>query len=932
MSDTPGRHVLMDANQPHATEHAAVAAKIAELADAVVAGMACDEAGDALRNLRDEAEAVGLADIANTIEEIAAMCASADGPEGAHPASLGIVIDPATGLPEVVTSASPGELSREQQAAIAERLALARDALAVKQPHAEQDDDFQPDPDASGEDAEPGVTEDVVISDDASHSDAGETELSATSDDVPSEVVAEEDNACDEREETPAESADIEPTTEASDDTADGPPSLTPLEAAADLEDDFIDELETTATRLEAAAADPDATAELAVIATGLERLAQFFGRPQLVEIAAECRSYDKANPDALVALAARLRECGTPAVHEPPAENAAEAGGGQESATLDPNVPLDPAGAAPAFDPNVPLDPTGGGAMPDPNMLLDPSGGGAALDPNMTLDPTGAAALMEMLEPDDAWGSKPLMLPPEQIELLQFMVVDARQAVQELDPILAEAQEFTSRPEAADRLGKLAEDMRKANEFFSFKSFGSLVDVLSNVAAGLANVPDDQVPDLLLRVRGIASLLDQYCSGLEVGMDLSWPLDTLTRRIELLMQGRSLHAELVAWHRGEVDRVLELDGVTEGVDELPNPSQEEDDGKTPRQTAAKASGNQIGENVPSIRVPKTTVDGLLDIVRQLVLNKNQLQGLAIAARERKLDDHDAERLTGYVGEYAKLVDGLQLSMTETRMQPIGVILDRYERMVRDAASLAGHETDFEVIGGDTPVDKFVLDTIADPIGRVLRSIASTGIEASEERRSAGKPERGNIVVRAEDRGGHVNIAIIHDGRGPDADDIRMNCLMSGRCDNDQLVRMTDSELAALQFWSWYPEGEVSGIADVFDSLGGQIGCSQFGDGRHVTRISLPVHGAVIGAMQVRVGRGTYAIATASVETIRKFGASDVSTVDQQPMLRQGDRIIPLIDCRQLFAERGDGEPTRRAHSRPPRKPAHRRLARQTAD
>ena len=590
---------------------------------------------------------------------------------------------------------------------------------------------------------------------------------------------------------------------------------------------------------------------------------------------------------------------------------------------TLDPNQPLDPAGGAAALDPSQPLDPTGGVVALDPNEPLDPTGGSVALDPNQPLDPTGGVPSPIAANPDDpdgdTWGSAPLALPPEQAELLLFMVSDVRRSMEEIEPILAEAREFTARQGSAARLSTIAEEMGKLNEFFSFRSFASLVELLSLAAARLGDIDDAVAPELFIRVRGIANLIDQYCSGLEVGMELSWPLGTLRRRLEKLLSGQALCEELCAWHRGDVERLLELDGVVEGVETPPNPKVETAaPGARASAVSASRPAGAAGEapkeaSVPSIRVSKDAIDSLLDLIRQLVLNKNQICALASANFEKALDQHRAEQLFARADEYARLVGLLQKTVTDTRVQPVGVLLERYVRAVRDAARARDKEIDLRVRGEDTLVDKFVLDAIAETLGRLLRHTAAHAIEAPAEREAAGKPAKGVISVSVEDRGSHTAIQIEHDGADPTREELLQRAAAFDHLSPAALEAMSDRQLALLQFEPWFADSDLAGARDAVMALGGTVDLVPQPDGAGAAiEILLPIKGAVIEAMTLRVADGLYAVPITAIDEIVAVKNTEVVSIDQRPAVRIRDAVHPLLDCREIF-EIPSREPARDA-------------------
>jgi chemotaxis protein histidine kinase CheA len=576
-----------------------------------------------------------------------------------------------------------------------------------------------------------------------------------------------------------------------------------------------------------------------------------------------------------------------------------------------DPNTPLDPTGGMP--DPNTPLDPTGG--MPDPNTPLDPTGG--MPDPNTPLDPTGGAMVGAAGAADDdeteSWGSTPIIIDPDRAELLQFMVTDVRTSATELEPILAEAYEFTSRQEAADRVVELANEMGKISEFFEFRSFETIIGIMREIGESLGSVEDAQLDEICIRLRALGSLLDQYCSGLEVGMELSWPFNTFRRRVGLLLSGQSLHPDLVAWHRGDPERVLELDRIVDGVEELPNPPSEVADGSAPAAAPSSAGGaSQSAETkpadskVPSVRVTQDSIEELFDIVRQLVLNKNQIESLAFDARVSGLSREKAEPLSLRAAEFSRLVERLQVSLSKTCVQPISVVLDRYERMVRDVAQLKEKVVDLEIVGAETRIDKFLLDQIADPIGRLLRDIASRSIETMAEREAAGKARSGRIRVEAADHESHITIDITHDGAAPDPAKILEEARALGTAP-ENLDELSPQEILLLPFRQWFETSETAGVAEAFAGHGGSVGV-RTSDGETTYQIVLPVSGAVLGVMNVQVGSGIYAIPVRSIVEIISLNESTLQSVKGSPVLRVRDRVYPVITSAERFDESGESK------------------------
>src|ERR1051326_4482331 len=161
-----------------------------------------------------------------------------------------------------------------------------------------------------------------------------------------------------------------------------------------------------------------------------------------------------------------------------------------------------------------------------------------------------------------------------------------------------------------------------------------------------------------------------------------------------------------------------------------------------------------------SIRVNVETLEHLMTMVSELVLSRNQL--LEIVRR------HEDSEFKVPLQRLSNVTAELQEGVMKTRMQPIGNAWQKLPRVVRDLATELGKEIELEMHGAETELDRQVLDLIKDPLTHMVRNSADHGLENPEERRRAGKPEKGTIRLSAFHQGGHIIIEISDDGHGLD--------------------------------------------------------------------------------------------------------------------------------------------------------------------
>ncbi len=191
-----------------------------------------------------------------------------------------------------------------------------------------------------------------------------------------------------------------------------------------------------------------------------------------------------------------------------------------------------------------------------------------------------------------------------------------------------------------------------------------------------------------------------------------------------------------------------------------------------------------------SIRVTVDTLEHLMTMVSELVLTRNQL--LEIVRRHEESEfKTPLQRLSNVTAE-------LQEGVMKTRMQPIGNAWQKLPRIVRDLSNELGKKIELEMQGAETELDRQVLDLIKDPLTHMVRNSADHGLESSEQRRAAGKPEQGLIRLSAFHEGGYIIIRIADDGRGLNTERIKAKAIAQGlvsEAEVEKLYRSADPQV-----------------------------------------------------------------------------------------------------------------------------------------
>ena len=161
-----------------------------------------------------------------------------------------------------------------------------------------------------------------------------------------------------------------------------------------------------------------------------------------------------------------------------------------------------------------------------------------------------------------------------------------------------------------------------------------------------------------------------------------------------------------------------------------------------------------------------------MTLVSELVLTRNQLLQLSRARNDTAL--------TGPLQRLSHITSELQEGVMKTRMQPIGNAWKGLPRLVRDLSRELGKKIELEMRGAETELDRQVLEMIRDPLTHMVRNSGDHGLEGPAERREAGKPEAGRIMLDAYHEGGHIIIEVGDDGRGLPVEKIRAKVLAQG--------------------------------------------------------------------------------------------------------------------------------------------------------
>ena len=305
-----------------------------------------------------------------------------------------------------------------------------------------------------------------------------------------------------------------------------------------------------------------------------------------------------------------------------------------------------------------------------------------------------------------------------------------------------------------------------------------------------------------------------------------------------------------------------------------------------------------------SIRVSVEKIDRIVNLVGELVIAQAMLQ--QAAGGQEALQD---ERLGHSLSTLDRNTRELQQAVMSIRMMPMEFVFSRFPRLVYDVSTKLGKNVHLKTLGNDTELDKELIELLIDPLTHVVRNAIDHGIESPAERRSAGKPEQGTVLMRATHRGGSVIIEVQDDGRGLDRDRIIAKARELGMHADES---MGDQQLFGIIFEAGFSTAkEVTNLSgrgvgmDVvrrnIGALGGAVYVSSAkGQGTTIT-IQVPLTLAVLDGMIVGVGEEQYIVPLEFVAEAVMPGAGDIKNIVNQPSLVavRGEHL-PLVKLEDL--------------------------------
>ncbi len=406
----------------------------------------------------------------------------------------------------------------------------------------------------------------------------------------------------------------------------------------------------------------------------------------------------------------------------------------------------------------------------------------------------------------------------------------------------------------------------------------------------------DEDIKKLILQFKGkdLGEILEEI---ILLPPDERPPLDVIEKLEQLIVEGKDVK-----------DLIKPKEKTSEPKEE--KPKQEEKAAREIKKETPKRKKTEKKEEV--IRVDVERVETLMNLVGELVLDRNRIVKLASSLEPKYGDNEVVEELIDSITGMSRTVSDLQDAVMKLRMQPVKKIFSKFPRIVRDLAKKLNKKVNLVLEGEDTEIDRSILDKLEDPLIHLVRNAIDHGIETPEERIKAGKTEEGTIKLSAFQEGDRIIISIEDDGKGIDVDKVKKKAIDKGLITPEQAENMQDKEAFELLFMPGFSTAdqvsEVSGrgvgmdvVASTIHNLRGSIEVeSEKGKGSKFI-MKLPLTVAIIRTLMVGANNRIFAIPLYSVVEIVKYDPENVKKVGNFKSFMLRDEVFLLFSLSELF-------------------------------
>jgi len=338
-------------------------------------------------------------------------------------------------------------------------------------------------------------------------------------------------------------------------------------------------------------------------------------------------------------------------------------------------------------------------------------------------------------------------------------------------------------------------------------------------------------------------------------------------------------------------------------MEKIVTPAELPDEIKTADADKKQSPSSDKTREIKNLRVDIHQLDHIMNLVEDLVINRGRLKQIA--------DQHKIKEMDEAIAMVDRSVSELQNLMMIIRMIPLNQIFNRLPRVVRDVAQYDGKDVDFVIEGGETELDRSVMDGLNDPLLHLIRNAVNHGIESPDTRKKAGKPLKGNVKLSAHRDRDNVIIELIDDGAGINVDKVKAKAIEKGLIDQEVADTFTTEQAIDLLFQPGFSTADkisdISGrgvgldvVRRSIEALKGTIRVeTTMGKGSRF-ELLLPPTMAIVDVMIVRINGKRLGIPISSIVEIANFKKDTTHQIGKGEAILLRNEVLQILWLNEL--------------------------------
>jgi two-component system chemotaxis sensor kinase CheA len=326
--------------------------------------------------------------------------------------------------------------------------------------------------------------------------------------------------------------------------------------------------------------------------------------------------------------------------------------------------------------------------------------------------------------------------------------------------------------------------------------------------------------------------------------------------------------------------------------DEIPEGSKKAEADKKQSQSPDKT------REIKNLRVNIQQLDHIMNLIEDLVINRGRLKQIA--------EQHKIKEMDEAIAMVDRSVSELQNLMMLIRMIPLNHIFNRLPRVVRDVAQYDGKEVDFVIEGGETELDRSVMDGLNDPLLHLIRNAVNHGVESPDAREKAGKPRKGNVKLSAHRDRDNVIIELIDDGAGINVDKVKAKAIEKGLITTEDAETFTAEQAIDLLFQPGFSTADkisdISGrgvgldvVKRSIEALKGTIRVETTPGKGSRFELLLPPTMAIVDVMIVRINGKRLGIPISSIVEVANFRRDETHQIGKGEAILLRDEVLQIL-------------------------------------